>query len=234
MSSLVLLNGERPLVLARSMERTVMAEPRVNRISGRNRVGVSGAGFALGGIAGIVGTAAMTAVMTRLHHRLPPPEQYPLPPREITQRVLPVRSERALQEASLLAHFGYGAAAGAIYGSLVRRGKAPPGAVYGVAVWVLSYLGWVPAARILRPAVSHPSRRNALMIASHLVWGAVTALVYKDLSRAHRSAFAGADVRDAAKPAPASAARLQAQRGQRRRSRTASHGMGNPSIARDC
>ena len=37
----------------------------------------------IGGIAGIVGTLAMTAAMRRLHRRLPEEERYPLTPREI-------------------------------------------------------------------------------------------------------------------------------------------------------
>ena len=37
----------------------------------------------IGGIAGFVGTMAMTAAMRRLHRRLPEKERYPLTPREI-------------------------------------------------------------------------------------------------------------------------------------------------------
>lgn len=40
-------------------------------------------------------------------------------------------------------------------------------------VWTVSYLGWVPALGLLTPAGRHPSRRNARMIAAHLVWGTV-------------------------------------------------------------
>jgi hypothetical protein len=42
----------------------------------------------LGGLAGITATTAMTAVMRRLHRKLPGAERYPLPPREITERIL--------------------------------------------------------------------------------------------------------------------------------------------------
>jgi hypothetical protein len=42
----------------------------------------------LGAIAGICGTALMTAAMRTLHRGLVDDARYPLPPREITERVL--------------------------------------------------------------------------------------------------------------------------------------------------
>ena len=47
----------------------------------------------LGAIAGFVATAAMTAAMARLHRRLPEADRYPLPPREITQRIMGGRDD---------------------------------------------------------------------------------------------------------------------------------------------
>jgi uncharacterized membrane protein YagU involved in acid resistance len=189
------------------------------------------AAIVLGGIAGVVATAAMTAVMRRLYERLPPAERYPLPPREVTQGVLPIRSEQGLRDASLIAHFAYGAAAGGGYGLLAKKGVGA-GALYGVAVWALSYFGWIPAARILRPAASHPARRNALMITAHLVWGAATAMVFDDLVKARRSAFAGQDARDSVRAPRVSGAKSLGRPARRRQSRTATHGRDNPSSAR--
>jgi uncharacterized membrane protein YagU involved in acid resistance len=147
-----------------------------------------------GVVAGLVATVPMTAVMLALHRRLPLGEQYPLPPQEITAEM----AEKAgLDEhvgepehgvATTLTHFGYGAATGGIYGALIDGVDAPPaalGAAYGVAVWVASYLGLLPALRILRPAMEHPARRNALMIAAHLVWG-VTLGILADRWREER------------------------------------------------
>ena len=156
----------------------------------------------LGGLAGIVGTAAMTAAMWRLHRRLPDAQRYPLPPREIVARMLPDRIEAALpergrQDLTLAAHFGYGAAAGAVYA--LGSGPAGPvtGASYGVVVWAASYLGWIPAVQILKPATRHPAERDALMIAVHLVWGATMALALGELERAEREIFAEGPLRDA-------------------------------------
>jgi uncharacterized membrane protein YagU involved in acid resistance len=135
----------------------------------------------LGLLAGFTATIPMTAVMAALHRRLPPSERYPLPPHEITTKV----AEELDQEehigqpehyaATLITHFGYGSAMGGVYGTLTEKMAAPPvisGMGYGLAVWAGSYLGLLPALGILRPATEHPPRRNALMIAAHLVWGA--------------------------------------------------------------
>lgn len=150
----------------------------------------------VGALAGIVGTVAMTAAMRRLHARLPAQERYPLPPREITERMLPDHGEAATEDLSLLTHVGFGAAAGA---AMVAGNSTGPvrGSLFGLAVWLGSYFGWVPASGILRAAGTHPPRRNALMIAVHLVWGAVTALSARELLAARRSMLAEGPLRDA-------------------------------------
>jgi len=48
-------------------------------------------------------------------------------------------------------------------------------------VWSTSYLVLLPALRLLRPATKAPPRRNALMIAAHLVWGGALGLVLRAL-----------------------------------------------------
>jgi uncharacterized membrane protein YagU involved in acid resistance len=40
-----------------------------------------------------------------------------------------------------------------------------------VALWVGSYLGWLPAMDILPPATQQPWRRNLVMIIAHMIWG---------------------------------------------------------------
>ena len=135
-----------------------------------------------GALAGLAATAPMTLAMVWMHRRLPEDEQYPLPPRQVTMNTaeaVGVVEEGELEESektalTLAGHFAYGAAVGALYGPLARRVPLPPvvsGAAYGLAVWAVSYLGWLPAAGLLSPATEHPARRNALMIAAHLVWG---------------------------------------------------------------
>jgi hypothetical protein len=132
---------------------------------------------ALGGLAA---TVPMTVAMEAMFHRLPWLQKYPLPPRPVTMRMLqavglspPPRDDQRLA-LTLLGHFGYGTAAGAVYGLLARRllPGALGGAAYGLGVWAGSYLGWLPAAGIHPPATMTPAQRNALMIAAHLIWGA--------------------------------------------------------------
>jgi uncharacterized membrane protein YagU involved in acid resistance len=149
----------------------------------------------LGALAGIAGTIAMTAAARALHPRLPPPERYPLPPREIMEGALPAPAKRMLDEqsrqsATLAAHFGYGAATGALYALLRPTGEVLPGAAYGLLVWTVSYFGIMPGLRILRPAHHHPLRRNSLMIVAHLVWGSTMARTLRELELAEQEVFA--------------------------------------------
>jgi hypothetical protein len=148
-----------------------------------------------GAIGGIVGTAAMTMAMRRIHGALPPAERYPLPPREITERVVPGLAENDAVDLTVLNHFGFGAVTGALMSGVRAPGPAG-GSLWGVAVWLASYFGWVPAARILRPAASHPARRNALMVLVHLVWGSVAAITAKEVLAARTSIFASGELGD--------------------------------------
>ena len=155
-----------------------------------------GSRLLIGGIAGFVGTLAMTAAMSRLHRILPAPERYPLTPREIvdalTHQDEPQQqlSEPAALDTTTAAHFAYGAATGALLGAANPKVGPGEGALAGVAVWAASYLGWIPGAGILKPATDHPRRRNALMIGAHLVWGATTALAMRELTMARRTMMA--------------------------------------------
>lgn len=145
---------------------------------------------ALGALAGLAATMAMTAFMQRAYARLPASERYPLPPRELTERIVDAPD---LPTTTMLSHFSYGALAGALYGILPER---PAGIVFGPLVWAASYLGWIPVSGRLRSAVDHPARRNALMLCAHLVWGAALSFGLKELERAADGAFADGPLRD--------------------------------------
>jgi hypothetical protein len=140
-----------------------------------------------GAVAGLAATAPMTAVMLILHRLLPRAQRYPLEPYRITRRLANrlglhrlAGDREARLAATTAAHFGYGAAAGALFPALRSWLPLPgvlAGAAYGLAVWAGSYLGLVPALGLLSPATRHPKQRNALMIAAHLVWGATVGLL---------------------------------------------------------
>jgi len=143
-----------------------------------------------GAVAGFVGTVPMTAFMMIGWRLLPAHEKYPLPPRQITGEISERvgiegrMTEEELVSATLVSHFSYGALFGSVYALFDQRGTLPPsikGAFAGLAVWVGSYLGWLPVLGILPPATRHPWRRNLLMIVAHLVWGGTMGVVARKL-----------------------------------------------------
>ena len=154
-----------------------------------------GSRLVIGAIAGIAGTMAMTSAMRRLHQRLPEDERYPLTPRELVDSVGQAEEEEA-RSLTTLSHFAYGAACGAAIAAVNDRPGKTEGAAAGIIVWLGSYMGWIPALRLLKPATAHPARRNLLMITVHLIWGAATAKAIRELADAEASIFAGGKDRD--------------------------------------
>ena len=124
--------------------------------------------------------------MEAAHRYLPADEQYPLPPREITEVVTQQATQGPRVAAgtttalTYLAHFGMGSAAGTLYGvaaPLLPGSSLVRGIGYGLCVWAGNYLGLLPALDILRPATEHPPQRNELMIAAHILWGATLSMI---------------------------------------------------------
>lgn len=164
--------------------------------------------YIAGALAGTFGTIFHSAVTWTLHPRLPRTRHRPAPPVEITAGI----AERADLEtaktgpglivASGALHFGYGAATGALYPLVGDRMRAQPvvtGIAYGLGVWAASYLGWIPAARLLPPATRQPAERNITMILAHVAWGAALGLTYARL----RSENGARRTRRIRAPAPA-------------------------------
>jgi uncharacterized membrane protein YagU involved in acid resistance len=148
-----------------------------------------------GALAGLTATAPMTLAMKAMHKSLPPNEQYPLAPSLITEKVAEEAGvaeqmdEKEHKRLTWLAHYAFGAASGALYAPLASKLRTPPivtGVLYGLTVWGGSYLGLLPAAGILRPVTEHPPRRTALMIAAHVVWGAVTGAIVGRIGNSRR------------------------------------------------
>lgn len=122
---------------------------------------------------------------------LPQQEKYPLPPRLISEEIaerlgLEDRmGEGELVRLTIFSHFGYGALFGSVYALFDNRipmHSSLRGALAGMALWIASYLGWLPAVGILRSATRHPWRRNLLMIIAHLVWGVTLGEVMRKLT----------------------------------------------------
>ena len=146
----------------------------------------------LGAAAGFLATIPMTAVMTALYPLLPAGQQYPLPPSQITARAtaevgvqhdIDPDEHRAL---ALLNHFGFGTVSGALFAPLARLVPLSPalsGIVWGLLVWLSSYMGWVPALGVLPKASHEPRGRNVLMIGAHIVWGVSLGILVKRFDR---------------------------------------------------
>jgi uncharacterized membrane protein YagU involved in acid resistance len=143
-------------------------------------------------LGGALGTVAMTAAMTAMHRRLPARDRYPLPPRQVTMAAADKsgigrpRREEDRRALTLAAHYAYGISMGVAYAVLARPRRRPAllsGPAFGLTVWSGSYLGWLPAAGLHRPATREPASRNALMLASHVVWGALVGIVVHAIDR---------------------------------------------------
>ncbi len=132
---------------------------------------------AKGALAGAGATLVMSGVMAGFHRLglLGEP-----PPRRFVRRGLAALGlrpgEPGLELLTALAHLGFGAGVGALYGAAValRPGVAGPasGVATGLAVWGASYAGWVPALGLLPPPDADRPGRPTAMVASHVAFGA--------------------------------------------------------------
>ena len=136
-------------------------------------------------------TAPMSLTMVIGWRMLPRKEKYPLPPRLITEEITERAgleddmTENQLVGLTIFSHFGYGALFGSLYALFKNRlpmHSSLRGVLTGMAIWIGSYLGWLPALGILRPATKHPWRRNLLMIIAHIVWGVTLGEVTRKLT----------------------------------------------------
>ena len=139
-----------------------------------------------GTIAGLIATLPMTLFLFIIQRLLPRWQQYALPPEKVTEEMAErTDTDKYLDKprlvgSSIVSHFGYGAAMGALYTTLTQQIKLPPllkGTLFGIVIWAASYLGWMPLANISVAATKEPIRRNMMMILAHVVWGSVTGVV---------------------------------------------------------
>lgn len=84
-------------------------------------------------------------------------------------------------------HLGFGTGSGALYGMLAPAAAARHpvlrGTVFGIALWVVNYQGWVPAAGILPPVPQDLPDRQARLFGAHIVYGAVLGSLRSRLGR---------------------------------------------------
>jgi uncharacterized membrane protein YagU involved in acid resistance len=134
-----------------------------------------------GALAGTLATVPMSAVMMGAKRS---GRMGGMPPEKITANLLersgihPTETQQDVAAGVL--HFGFGSAAGAVFGAVAPRrviARVPLGMAYGAAIWGVSYMGWVPAFGIM-PHAAHDRRdRQLVMLAGHLVYGTALALL---------------------------------------------------------
>jgi hypothetical protein len=133
--------------------------------------------------AGTLATIPMTAVMIGAERLgllgTPPPAKITDAALDKAEVAAPP-AERRLWTA--VAHFGFGAATGALY-AVLRPGRRSParaaleGMAFGTAVWGASYAGWIPALGILPSPIRDRKDRQLSMIVAHWVFGAGVGLL---------------------------------------------------------
>lgn len=148
-----------------------------------------------GAAAGMAATLPMTGAIALCQSRLPLSEQFAAPPPHQvamdSAKALGFHSSLEPDERvflTILSHFGYGAAAGALYGLATPEDHASPalrGIGFGCAVWGGSYLGWLPAAGFRAAAHRMSLRRNLMMLGAHVVWGATLGILFSRRQRSH-------------------------------------------------
>lgn len=104
------------------------------------------------------------------------------PPEKITEAALDAvgvehPSDEVEKSATVAAHLGFGVAMGAAFSLLQHelRPRTPAvlnGIGFGLAVWALSYEGWIPALGIMPPAEHDRPGRPESMVLAHVVYGA--------------------------------------------------------------
>ncbi len=131
-----------------------------------------------GAVRGIVAAMAMTG-MRRMTAGLGLVEE--TPPEEMATEGLPRLFARVptehRDEAVELAHWAFGAAAGAAFGALLPealRHSRWAGPAYGLAIWALFERGMAPIFG-LKPARERPVAQRLSIAADHLLYGALVA-----------------------------------------------------------
>lgn len=137
--------------------------------------------LAEGAAAGALATGAMTAFMRGAQRA---GALGRLPPRIITAEALDAagveRTRKEEQALGMVNHFLFGAGAGALYALLPRRHPTLwGGMLFGSAVWLVSYWGWVPALGILPPPPEDRPGRPTAMVIAHWVFGASLAALLR-------------------------------------------------------
>lgn len=130
-------------------------------------------------LAGLIGGLVATAAKTAAEKFYPPhPHGEPEPP-EVLAEKLAGHSLSPTEEtiASEAIHWGFGAAAGAVYGALAEyypHTRARDGAAFGLMVMTLTHEGALPAMGLDAPKEEQEPQEQSSETATHILYGVVT------------------------------------------------------------
>ncbi len=151
-------------------------------------------------LAGLAGTAVMTAAQTKLIPKLPIPQgpeprtkpRWPdeheakdEPATETTARRIVEGlahrrlSEKAKSRAGNLVHFAFGAGWGGLLALALPRPRLHHGLLFGTLVWMVSDNGLLPLLRVASVPTRYSPGVHAKALLAHLVYGAGTALALR-------------------------------------------------------
>jgi hypothetical protein len=146
-----------------------------------------------GALAGALGAATMTVLRMVAHRagwiQAMVPQAVEVWAKDGTGLPWPKRAE-SHHVADQLLHLGYGGLAGAAYGlaQSPRPGAKPSRALeLGMALWVFGSFVLFPALKIARPPWRAAPREEAINLAAHLTYGAVTAYLLDEFERQKRT-----------------------------------------------
>jgi len=136
-----------------------------------------------GALGGVVATIVMSVLMLVGKRAGLMPEH---PPKKIARAAMAAGGdspdERQTGPLASALHLGFGVSAGVAFG-LIHRLMSPivppslTGVLFALAVWAVSYLGWMPALGIIPRADRDVPGRAVVLIAAHVVYGAVLGTV---------------------------------------------------------
>jgi uncharacterized membrane protein YagU involved in acid resistance len=156
-----------------------------------------------GALAGVVGTAAMDAVLYARYRRgggkeaplaweFPPTEswQQASAPGQVARRVIEGFTQRPIPDrwarlTTIAAHWAFGAASAAAYGVVagsLRRPRPLDGLPFGASVWALGYVV-LPQAGLYQQIWTYDVETLAKDLTAHLAYGLTTATTFCLLAR---------------------------------------------------
>jgi len=141
--------------------------------------------LALGAVAGVAATFVMQGMMTASGKLIPgssPPIKQD--PGEFMAGKVPL-PEAVRPWAAKSLQLGYGMTPGALYGALRARRGSPvfDGALLGIGVWAVGYLGWLPATDLMPPITEHEPKQIVVPLVQHALFGVAVAAAYDGLMR---------------------------------------------------